>query len=72
MNRNIIYLSVLGLVGAVNNVSSVLLLNRLLLDGLGLVLLVILLIFEDLDRELIEVIDWVDLILFVLGFFLFD
>lgn len=72
MNINIIYLSVLGLVGAVNNVSSASLLNRLLLDGLGLVLLVILLIFEDLDRELMEVIDWVDLILFVLGFFLFD
>lgn len=72
MNRNIIYLSVLGLVGAVNNALSASLLNRLLLDGLGLVLLVILLIFEDLDRELMEVIDWVDLILFVLGFFLFD
>lgn len=72
MNRNIIYLLVLGLVGVVNNASSASLLNRLLLDGLGLVLLVILLIFEDLDRELIEVIDWVDLILFVLGFFLFD
>lgn len=72
MNINIIYLSVLGLVGAVNNASSASLLNRLLLDGLGLVLLVILLIFEDLDRELMEVIDWVDLILFVLGFFLFD
>lgn len=68
MNRNITYLSALGLVGAANNASSASSSNRLLLDGLGLALLVTLLTPADLDRELMEVTDWVDLTLPVLGF----
>lgn len=68
MNINITYLSALGLAGAANNASSASSSNRLLLDGLGLALLVTLLTPEDLDRELIEVTDWVDLTLLALGF----
>lgn len=68
MNINITYLSALGLAGAANNASSASSSNRLLLDGLGLALLVTLLTPADLDRELMEVTDWVDLTLPVLGF----
>lgn len=68
MNINITYLSALGLAGAANKASSASSSNRLLLDGLGLALLVTLLTPADLDRELMEVTDWVDLTLLALGF----
>lgn len=68
MNRNNTYLSALGLAGAANNASSASSSNRLLLDGLGLALLVTLLTPADLDRELMEVTDWLDLTLPALGF----